>query len=218
MKLEKKLIDRKESKIYFMSDLHYNHENILKMSDRPFSKIQDMNSWIISEITKKITPNDILIDLGDMFWHMSDTEMESQFLSKIKPGMFIKILGNHDSEKVFRTSSKVNKYFDIITDLLDIQVNYDNTNIMCTLCHYGLLSWNHMAWGAIMLMGHSHGNLDEYNESVPDLRVDVGVDGKLCKSLGGSPLIEFSDIYNYFKKKTGGNNFMNWAKTKYTKF
>ncbi len=67
-------------------------------------------------------------------------------------------------------------------------------------------------------MGHSHGNLDEYNESVPDLRVDLGVDGKLCKSLGGSPLIEFSDIYNYFMRKTGSLSFQDWAKCKYFKF
>ena len=217
MKLIEKLKTGESGKVYFMSDLHYNHSNIISMNSRPFNSVSDMNDWLVREISK-VTENDVLIDLGDLFWSMSDCRMEDEFFNKVHPGKFIKIMGNHDNQNIFLKNPKISKHFDLICDLLDIQVDYNNTLTMCSLCHYGMLSWNHMAYGSLMLMGHSHGNLDEYNESVPDLRVDLGVDGKLCKSLGGSPLIEFSDIYNYFMRKTGGLSFQDWAKCKYFKF
>ncbi|MDD7621917.1 MAG: hypothetical protein SOY33_00405 [Candidatus Onthovivens sp.] len=31
-----------------------------------------------------------------------------------------------------------------------------------------------------MVHGHCHGNIDEFNESSKDLRIDVGLDGKLA--------------------------------------
>ena len=36
-------------RVLFMSDLHYGHENILKMSDRPFKSIQEMNEFLDSK-------------------------------------------------------------------------------------------------------------------------------------------------------------------------
>lgn len=35
------------SKIYFISDMHFYHENIIKFCDRPFKGIDEMNEEIV---------------------------------------------------------------------------------------------------------------------------------------------------------------------------
>ena len=69
MKIKDKFILKEGSgKIYFMSDLHYGHNNVIKYDDRGFDTVENMNSYIVSELNK-LNPNDIVFDLGDMFWN-----------------------------------------------------------------------------------------------------------------------------------------------------
>ena len=56
-------------------------------------------------------------------------------------------------------------------------------------------------------MGHSHGSLDNYNESQNDLRVDVGFDSKLANF----EFVSLEKLYNYFKEKTKGMPFLDYA-------
>ena len=79
---------------------------------------------------------------------------------------------------------------------------------MCSLSHYPLVSWNHKPYGCFNLHGHCHGNIDEYNENSADLRVDVGIDGRLSQTLE-TPLIDFRDILKYFQDKVGENKEFN---------
>lgn len=65
------------------------------------------------------------------------------------------------------------------------------------MCHYPMLTWNHKPHGAVMLHGHSHGKLDEYNDQSMDLRFDVGIDG----ALADLHFLKLEDIYNAAKKK-----------------
>ena len=65
MKL-KKLFDLSEipGQIYFMSDLHYNHENIMYMGDgRGFDSLEVMNAYILNTLRGTLTPDDIVFDL-----------------------------------------------------------------------------------------------------------------------------------------------------------
>ena len=48
------------------------------------------------------------------------------------------------------------------------------------MCHYPMVTWNQKPRGSVMLHGHSHGKLDEYNAQSMDLRFDVGIDGELA--------------------------------------
>ena len=206
MKLAKTFNTSGPGRILFMSDIHYNHPGILRHNSntRPFQDTAEMNEWLTKNIWSKIKGNDIVFDLGDTFWNMKTPDIEN-ILGKIKGTMY-KIVGNHDSYGLYHGDQAVlKKYYSGIFDLLDIKVIHDGIEYMCTLSHYPLVSWNHKPYGCFNLHGHCHGNIDDFNESSSDLRVDIGFDGKLAQTLG-TPLIEFKDILGYFQKKLNGES------------
>lgn len=83
--------------IYFISDTHFNHSNIIKYCNRPFNNIEDMNNTIISNWNNTISKDDIVYHLGD-FSLSSDEEIKNIF-NKLN-GNIILIRGNHDRRSV----------------------------------------------------------------------------------------------------------------------
>lgn len=199
----------KKNKLWFMSDLHYNHENVIKFNRRPFENVKEMNWHIEQELITKVGPGDILFDMGDLFWKTDETTMKN-VISLASPKEWYKILGNHDNYNVYR-KSYIGTLFTLLSDILEINVDHEGRNYRLTLCHYPMISWNGKARGTLMIHGHCHGNIDNINTESTDLRVDVGFDGALAKKTG-SFLISFEDILEYMKEKAGGSlNFMKHA-------
>lgn len=66
------------------------------------------------------------------------------------------------------------------------------------MCHYALLTWPQKHYGVVQCMGHSHGNLDKFNNESSDLRVDVGIDGELSDY----NFITLEKLYRFIKNKT----------------
>lgn len=199
----------KKNKLWFMSDLHYNHENVIKFNRRPFENVKEMNWHIEQELITKVGPGDILFDMGDLFWKTDETTMKN-VISLASPKEWYKILGNHDNYNVYR-KSYIGTLFTLLSDILEINVDHEGRNYKLTLCHYPMISWNGKARGTLMIHGHCHGNIDNINTESTDLRVDVGFDGALAKKTG-SFLISFEDILEYMKEKAGGSlDFMKHA-------
>lgn len=199
----------KKNKLWFMSDLHYNHENVIKFNRRPFENVKEMNWHIEQELITKVGPGDILFDMGDLFWKTDETTMKN-VISLASPKEWYKILGNHDNYNVYR-KSYIGTLFTLLSDILEINVDHEGRNYRLTLCHYPMISWNGKARGTLMIHGHCHGNIDNINTESTDLRVDVGFDGLLAKKTG-SFLISFEDILEYMKEKVGGSlDFMKHA-------
>ena len=197
----------KSEDLVFMSDLHYNHENIIKFNNRPFPEgVGQMNSWIESILPQ--ANGKILFDLGDLFWRVSETRMK-EVLSITSPSRFYKVLGNHDKEKVY-SKSYIAQSFTAIADLLEIKVEHNGKIIPTVLCHYPMVSWKDKPRGAFMLFGHCHGNIDSFVNSRNDLMVDVGVDGELAHKIG-SFVIPFEKICENFYEKTGHMDFRTWT-------
>lgn len=202
----------KKNKLWFMSDLHYNHENVIKFNRRPFENVKEMNWHIEQELITKVGPGDILFDIGDLFWKTDETTMKN-VISLASPKEWYKILGNHDNYNVYR-KSYIGTLFTLLSDILEINVDHEGRNYRLTLCHYPMISWNGKARGTLMIHGHCHGNIDNINTESTDLRVDVGFDGLLAKKTG-SFLISFEDILEYMKEKAGGSlDFMKHAQEK----
>jgi len=80
--------------IWLISDEHYFHRNVCKLSKRPFSSLEEMHEALISNFNKKVKPSDLTIHLGDFCF--GSTGKYKEILEKLN-GKHILILGNHDS-------------------------------------------------------------------------------------------------------------------------
>lgn len=205
--------------LYFMSDLHYGHQNIISIDKRPYKDIDEMNAYIKSELITKLRPTDVLFDLGDLFWKTTNIKEAREVLDSIPCISKFKVVGNHDPYKHYLTSetgltNNLCDRFKLVSDILDIHVKYQGKEYLVTLCHYPILDWNHQYQGGLQIYGHTHGHTDKWAENNPRLMVDIGFSASLVKSYG-SFLVPFSEIIKYFQNKTGGIDFYDWAKTKY---
>lgn len=57
--------------IWFTSDTHFGHENVLKFTDRPWETIWQMNDAIVDSINGKVAVDDELYILGDFSFKMT---------------------------------------------------------------------------------------------------------------------------------------------------
>ncbi len=82
--------------IYFISDTHFNHINIIKYCDRPFNNVKEMNEYIISKWNAIVKENDIVYHLGDVGF--GTTEILKELVSRLN-GTKILLRGNHDLKR-----------------------------------------------------------------------------------------------------------------------
>lgn len=54
--------------IYFTSDLHLGHKNIIRLCNRPFSSIEEMDAVLIENWNRKVHQNDTVYILGDLMF------------------------------------------------------------------------------------------------------------------------------------------------------
>lgn len=79
--------------IWFSSDTHFGHENIIKYCDRPFKNVDHMNEVIIDNWNSVVSPGDTVYHLGDVALGQIDKSLAC--VSRLN-GYKILILGNHD--------------------------------------------------------------------------------------------------------------------------
>jgi calcineurin-like phosphoesterase family protein len=189
--------------IYFTSDTHFLHSNIVKYCpNRQFGDGIKHDEYLVEIWNRRIMKKDTVYIVGDLAFGSKKTATE--LLAKLH-GQKHLILGNHDA-----SCSKLPNYFVSIHQIRDLHFRKEaypflETDFYLTLCHYPLLEWNKKHYGACMAHGHCHGKLDDFNLQSNDLRVDVGIDGKLAQCCGG--IISLGEIYEYFCVKIKGMNY-----------
>lgn len=83
--------------IWFTSDTHFGHENMLRLSDRPWSTVAQMNDAMVANINSKVAADDELYILGDFSFKM--TVQDAHELRKsIACRRVHLLLGNHDKD------------------------------------------------------------------------------------------------------------------------
>lgn len=130
---------------YFTADTHFGHENVIKMCNRPFASIDDMNEEMIKRWNAKVKGNDVVYIIGDMFFRCSNPE---DILRRLK-GKKRLIQGNHDGSWISRVNLKL--YFESVENM----VEFSDGERGLMLCHYPMLTWKH-AKKNYMIHGHIH--------------------------------------------------------------
>jgi len=160
--------------VWFISDPHFGHKNIIKYCNRPFDSVELMDEVLIKNWNDSISDGDIVFCLGD--FSLTSNLKTIQILERLN-GNKVLIRGNH--EKSVLGTEKSRSFFNGgIYDLLDIRVIDDEVTDGfqdLILCHYPMLTWNRSHRNSFQLFGHVHGALDGNNKLSPN-QLDVGVD------------------------------------------
>lgn len=173
-------------KVFFTSDLHVGHRNVIRFCHRPFTDIKEMSEKLIENWNSIVGENDIVFDLGDMFWFDGRHDVK-RFVDKLN-GFIFKVPGNHDTDckTLFSlcNTDKVEVLDDVNTVwITGLDPEFPKKTVEVVVCHYPLATFPHWEH-AIQLFGHIHsGPLSENMVDIPgrDLllnknQYDVGVD------------------------------------------
>lgn len=164
------------NKLFFTSDLHFWHSNIIGFCGRPFIDLKEMHYKIIDNWNETVEHDDHIFILGD-FMMSSSVEHSKELLGRLM-GYKHLILGNHDYQNkldrnVFRD------LFESVHDYLDLRVEDEEMPDKIQrifLCHYPMMAWAGKSVGAWHFYGHMHstpGNVFKH----PDIKaLEVGTD------------------------------------------
>jgi calcineurin-like phosphoesterase family protein len=161
---------------FFTSDTHFYHKKIIKYCDRPFFSIEDMNEYLIDSWNSVVKNGDIIYHLGD-FAFCGRATLKS-IIKKLN-GRICLCMGNHDkySDTIYFESG----IKEILRSLNSRKINGN----YFVLCHYAMRVWHRSNRCSFHCYGHSHGNLEEYENSY-----DVGVDNNNFIPISYDDLIE----------------------------
>lgn len=194
MRLEINLTQSNDKRnVFFTSDFHLFHNNVLKFDKRPFVDVHEMHVAIEGGWNEVVKPNDIVIYLGDLsFARREDKASVDAILSRLN-GTIHFVMGNHDKFDEIKKMSR----FQSVQDYLEVRIKHiDNNNTVETMfccMHYPIYSWNKSHHGSIMAHGHSHGNLhhgEDANYYWNRRAIDVGCMLHDYKPISYSQVIE----------------------------
>lgn len=152
-------------KIWFVSDTHFGHSNIIKHAKRPFKDVDHMNEMLIHNWNAVVKPGDTVYFLGDfaMMHRYSNCEMWFRRLN----GHIFMLYGNHDKPK------DIEKLRPLWHGAYK-RIKVEGQKIV--LFHYPIRSWQGIHKGYWHLHGHCHGNLPDPGGLICDVGVDTSVD------------------------------------------
>lgn len=163
--------------IFFTSDTHFFHNNILKFGrSKHFKDIYEHDETLIRNWNNVVAPSDTVYHLGD-FCLKNDQDILRRYLVRLNGKKHL-IYGNHDNDKVH--SRFLNEHlWESISNYKIIEVTYRGNIYKVVLSHFPILEY----YGAFKphyfhLYGHIHdiNNYDQIYEKLEFKAAHVGVD------------------------------------------
>lgn len=136
-----------ENKIFVVSDNHFDHKNIIRLTGRPFNNINEMNQDMIDNWNSIVPKDGIVINLGDFCWS-GDYRRWLELLDKLN-GEQIFILGNHDDRKVIE---KIEDRFITVRERCEFRFG----NFRVVGDHFPQREWGGSYHGVYSISGHIH--------------------------------------------------------------
>lgn len=198
-------------RVFFTSDTHFGHGNIIKYCFRPFLSERDKeelsrigawhngswkgegsSNWRMSDEAIEMMDEELLKQINDLvgendtLWHLGDFAMPAK-----RHNHYYRTRYYRDRIKC-RTVNLVwgnhddRRTRDIFNDTFDLkEIGVDGLQNNVVLCHYAMAVWNKSHRGNLHLYGHSHSEAEPWLERTMTGRrsMDVGVDNA-AKLLG----------------------------------
>lgn len=159
------------SNIFFTSDMHFGHTNVIKYCNRPYSSVEDMDNQLIANWNSIVSRNDKVYHVGDFAFYPQDKIGD---IIKQLHGTILFVPGNHDKNLVkYLISKDLSGKVALLDSIHAETFKVDGEKIPFVLCHYAMRVWDKAHYGAIHLYGHSHGSLPDDPTS---RSMDVGAD------------------------------------------
>ena len=114
MRMNEKIMNYKfdGSRVFFTSDTHFNHTNVIRFCNRPFKDVVHMNETLISNWNRVVSPEDIVFHLGGSAEWVN-------VLNRLNGKIYL-ISDNHDIKNLRRNYTK---YFEQIAMQMYIEVD-----------------------------------------------------------------------------------------------
>jgi calcineurin-like phosphoesterase family protein len=146
--------------VFFTSDTHFGHVNIIGYCKRPFHDIDDMENNLVRNWNSIVHKTDTVYHLGDFCWQSKADEALRVF--NLLNGVKHLVVGNHDPRLVRALP------WASVSHALRLKLDH----MKLFLCHYRVNG----AIEDIVLHGHEHGKTGIKREPGRAPTVDVGVD------------------------------------------
>ena len=147
---------------FFMADPHFGHLECIKRFERPFESTVHMDNVILTNMHKKVGPEDDLWIIGDFAWNPAAPDGWLDALFENLPGARCHLIcGNRDHDAVKALP------WDTVADMAELTVKdgWDQETRL-VLSHYPLMTWNGAGKGAKHLFGHVHSNWAGSNRAI----------------------------------------------------
>lgn len=140
------------AKIFFISDLHFGHKDVLAFDRRPFKNVEEMEAEMIRKWNNKVSQEDHVFVIGDMFGGVT-TAHAGEIVHSLN-GKIHLIRGNHDPRgQIFES------LFEDVAACRKIQVRVRGEKQMVIMRHRFLPFYRGYNEGAVMLYGHTHDSI-----------------------------------------------------------
>lgn len=157
--------------IWFTSDTHFGHANVLEFCGRPWGTVGEMDGALVDAINARVAPEDTLYHLGDFSFKMA-VDAARELRGRIRCRDVRWVPGNHDKDW---SQPAISGTFAVEPPIAALRLPGGRKVVMC---HYPMMDWPGLAHGSVHLHGHIHAPraYNEWNREMGILRYDVGVD------------------------------------------
>jgi calcineurin-like phosphoesterase family protein len=154
---------------FYIADPHFGHEAVIRMNQRPFETVDEMDRAIMDNWNRAVGDEDEVYIIGDFMFRSRHTP--DHYLQQLKGRKHL-ILGNHE-----RWTNQVDLpvFFDSVSQLKEIA----DMDRHLVLCHFPMAEWPRYYKGSLHIFGHIHNNRDgeafRYYQRSPNM-LNAGVD------------------------------------------
>jgi calcineurin-like phosphoesterase family protein len=152
--------------VFFTSDSHFGHKNVIEYCRRPFESVEQMNDGLIEQWNSVVGKNDTIYHLGDFGWFKKRHELDA-VLGRLQGHIHL-VRGNHDHKPI-----KNHERFIWVKDYYELRFDDNGVEQLIVMCHYPIESWNQRHRGAWHIHGHTHGS---FESPTWQRRIDIGAD------------------------------------------